>query len=69
MNAELLPKLRIHDMHRATDYVPGKLVDKNAKALSDYYDRANKNGVLTNTHEFTKRFLDGITAKQWMLGK
>ena len=28
MNAELLPKLRIHDMHRATDYVPGKLADK-----------------------------------------
>lgn len=69
MTTNQLPMMRIHNMHKATDYVPGKLADKNAKALSDYYDRANKNGVLTDTHEYTKRFLDGLTAKQWMLGK
>lgn len=64
-----LPQLKLHNLYHWTDYVHGEMLTKNEAALRAYRDRANRCGVLTDTHEYTKRFLDGIIAKQWMLGK
>lgn len=67
--SQQLPRVRLHDLMHWTDYVPSDLSDKNVFALKAYRDRLNKSSELNDQLRATRRFLDGIEAKKWMLGK
>lgn len=67
--SQQLPRIRLHDLTHWSDYVSSKLSEKNVFALKAYRDRLNKSGELNDQLKATKRFLDGIEAKKWMLGK
>lgn len=57
---------RIRDLYHWKADVRGNLADKNEAAKIAYYERANMCGVLKDTHEYTKRVLSGIEAKNWI---